>query len=95
MAGYVSKETGASHIVPRYLVQVHPLFPATFTKFNLIKLGKPPSYVISFRMQEIRVFSDLENLNFGAHNRSPNRASSTPRLGPSCSSFPFSEPSVL
>ena len=60
MAGDVSKETGTSDIVPRYLVQVRPLFPATFTKFSLIKLGKPLSYVISVRMQEIRVFPTLK-----------------------------------
>ena len=50
-------------LFPDILCDVCPLFPATFTKFSLIKLGKPLSYVISFRMQEIGVFSDLENLN--------------------------------
>ena len=50
-------------LFPDILCDVRPLFPATFTKFSPIKLGKPLSYVISFRMQEIGVFSDLENLN--------------------------------
>ena len=50
-------------LFPDILCDVRPLFPATFTKFSLIKLGKPLSYVISFRMQEMGVFSDLENLN--------------------------------
>ena len=38
-------------LFPDILCDVRPLFPATFTKLSLIKLGKPLSYVISFRMQ--------------------------------------------
>ena len=80
-------------LFPDILCDVRPLFPATFTKFSPIKLGKPLSYVISFRMQEIGVFSDLENLNLAPTTVPPiarvplltyaPRASSTPNLGPS------------
>ena len=47
-------------LFPDILCDVRPLFLATFTKFSLIKLGKPLSYVFLFERKKLVYFPTLK-----------------------------------